>query len=409
MGRSCASRHFRPWLSDDRERLLAPAFARPRAFLLLADFDSLGHLFFYLEPKENASAQGKSLGNRDLHLNFVRPRRGAWGLAMGARYLIFVLPLLLDSFFGGEADDFSNIWQGFLFTLSLWLCTIPALTFPFAPPEFRFPHANFWRPLLVNEHWFTPTLANVFGWPSTILAIAPVLGVLLIAICTVCLQARRPERFAVGILAGFIGVGIYSFLPNLDEGEAQFRRATIAERFFKPANRLLEVRRNAKARNDWQTLQKINAFEWTIADARASAPDDFPYLEVRELTKSPSLQMKKAALLQQQGKTAEAEAILQSGKSEFPFARCEFSTGLAVVYYATKRKEGALTELKDIQPLVDQASGAECLRSQFLLGSLYQEMNQRDDAREAFRKFLQNSENSDDAQIKLLRRGLGAK
>lgn len=138
------------------------------------------------------------------------------------------------------------------------------------------------------------------------------------------------------------------------------------------------------------------------------APDDDPYLKARALVESPSQLMTRAALFQERGKLSEAEAILEKGKTEFPFARCEFSSSLAIVYHHTGRTERALEALEEVQPFVDQASSAECLRSQFLLGTLYQEMNRRDDAQAAFQKFLQNSEHSEDAQIKSLRHQLGA-
>lgn len=97
------------------------------------------------------------------------------GWAFGARHLIFVIPLMLDSLFDGEIYDFSNIWQGFLFGLSFFLCTIPALTFPFAPPEFQFPHNDFFGSILLYETWITPNLMNIFGISDSVWAIIPAL------------------------------------------------------------------------------------------------------------------------------------------------------------------------------------------------------------------------------------------
>src|SRR6185369_2721411 len=154
---------------------------------------------------------------------------GGW--AFGARYLVFILPLLLDSFFDGEIYDFSNVWQGFLFTISFLLCTIPIMTFPFAPPEFKYPHNNFWGKFLFYENWFTPNLANVIGLPSGIWTILPVLIALIAVLIILRRYARRPARFTIGIFAGLIIVGIYLAMPNFDNPENQFRRATIAERY----------------------------------------------------------------------------------------------------------------------------------------------------------------------------------
>lgn len=328
---------------------------------------------------------------------------GGW--AFGARYLVFILPLMLDSFFDGEIFEFSNVWQGALFTISFLLCTIPILTFPFAPPEFKYPHNNFWGKFLFRENWFTPNLANVFGMQSSVWTILPVLIALVAVLIILRRYARRPSRFTAGMFAGLIMVGVYLALPNLDSAENEFRRATIAERYYKPANRL-EI---YKASTNLQTLQRVNNFEWTIADIRASAPNDFPYLATRDFRRSPSAELRKVQELQKQGKMAEAEAILQKGKEDFPFARCEFATNLAVIYYTTDRKDAALQELESVQTSVNPASRPDCLRSQFLLGSLYREAGETDKANQTFQKFLANTQNSTDAEIKNFRQQIGTK
>jgi hypothetical protein len=150
---------------------------------------------------------------------------GGW--AFGARYLVFLLPLMLDSFFDGEIYEFSNLWQGFLFTISFLLCTLPALTFPFAPPEFKYPHNNFWGKFLFYENWFTPNSANVFGFSSNIWTLLPVLISLIAVLFIVRRYVRRPGKFAFGMLAGLIVVGIYLALPNLDNDENKLRRVNI--------------------------------------------------------------------------------------------------------------------------------------------------------------------------------------
>jgi hypothetical protein len=328
---------------------------------------------------------------------------GGW--AFGARYLVFVLPLMLDSFFDGEIYEFSNVWQGILFTISFLLCTIPALTFPFAPPEFKYPHNNFWGKFLFTENWFTPNLANVFGLSSNVWTLLPALILLLSVLFILRRYARRPGRFTIGIFAGLILVGVYLALPNLDNAENEFRRATIAERYFKPAKRLEKFRMT----NNLQNIQRVDNFEWNIADIRASAPNDFPYLASRDFKTSPSAEFRKVALLQKQGKMAEAEAVLQKGKEDFPFLRCEFSANLAVIYYTTDRKDLALAELESIQILVNPASRPDCLRSQFLLGSLYREKGETDKANQTFQKFLANTQNTNDPEIKNFRQQIGVK
>ena len=73
-----------------------------------------------------------------------------------------------------------------------------------------------------------------------------------------------------------------------------------------------------------------------------------------------------------------------------------------------KRKQ-ALQELESIQPLVNQQSRPLCLRSQFLLGSLYREFNRNDDANKTFQNFLNNTQNSTDAEIQNYRRQIISK
>ena len=73
-----------------------------------------------------------------------------------------------------------------------------------------------------------------------------------------------------------------------------------------------------------------------IADF-APLPDDFPYLVTRDFKPSPSAELKKVGELQSREKR-EAEAILQKGKENFPFARCDICDQLAVIYYKTNAK-----------------------------------------------------------------------
>ncbi|MEY2528145.1 MAG: hypothetical protein QOJ05_235, partial [Verrucomicrobiota bacterium] len=79
---------------------------------------------------------------------------------------------------------------------------------------------------------------------------------------------------------------------------------------------------------------------------------------------------------------------------------------LAIIYYTSNRKELALQELEGVQSLVDKAASPNCARSQFLLGSLYQELNRGEDARRVFREFMMNTEGATDAETKNYRQKL---
>ncbi|MCB1023254.1 MAG: hypothetical protein KDB79_02620, partial [Acidobacteria bacterium] len=114
------------------------------------------------------------------------------GDSIGARHLIVIIPLLLDSFFDGEIEDYSSIGRGLLFTASFLLCTIPMLTYSFAPPELQFPHNSFWQPLLYDTNLFTMTLANTFGLVRSVWTILPAGVLLLLAIYCVWRDAKFP-------------------------------------------------------------------------------------------------------------------------------------------------------------------------------------------------------------------------
>src|ERR1044071_7906509 len=101
--------------------------------------------------------------------------------------------------------------------------------------------------------------------------------------------------------------------------------------------------------------------------------------------------------------------MLQDGKNRYPFGRCEFSTNLAVIYYSGGQKEAALQELEGIKSLANRGARAECVRSLFLLGSLYKEMGREDDAKNAFQEFVAASEDSTSPELQNYRRKLGIK
>ena len=169
---------------------------------------------------------------------------GGW--AFGARYLVFIIPLLLDSFFDGETNDFPSLWRGLFFTVSIFFCTVPALTFSFAPPEFAFPHNNFWIPFLIQENWFTPTLGDCLGLQNGFWTILPAIVCIFAVIYFVWRDSFNLKRFGIGFLIAIVFVGVYFFGFNFDNFDSEFRRATIAERFFKPENRLENFRQTSR-------------------------------------------------------------------------------------------------------------------------------------------------------------------
>jgi len=331
---------------------------------------------------------------------------GGW--AFGPRYLILIIPLLLDPLFDSEAYEFSNYWQGLLFGLSLIFCVIPVLTFPFAPPEFTHPVRDYWMTFLVNERWYVPNLANVFGVQSSIWTLLPVFAALFLAAYLVTLGMRRRSRFFTGMISACALAALYIFAPLLGaSSDDAFRRATIAERFFRPADRLQQFRSQAVAGGNTAAIQRVRQFEWLIADTRGYAPNDFPYLPVTELVPGPSQLIKDAVAAQANGDMVKAAALLESGKQQQEFARCDFSTNLAGIYYTSGQRDKALQELESVQPLVDRTSSPGCIKSQFLLGGLYRELDRPADAARATTAFLVNSEGTTDQELIDFRKQLG--
>ncbi len=143
------------------------------------------------------------------------------GNSIGARHLIIIIPLMLDSFFDGEIEDYWSYLRGFLFVISFLFCTIPMLTYAFAPPELQFPHNSFWLPLLYENNFFTTTIANAFGIINNIWTILPAMILLLLAIYFVWRNAKFPLKFAIGLLLGILIVGSYMFLIDLESKTAK--------------------------------------------------------------------------------------------------------------------------------------------------------------------------------------------
>lgn len=151
------------------------------------------------------------------------------GEAVGARHLIIIIPLMLDSFFDGEIESYPSLWRGFLFAISILFCTIPLLTYPFAPTTLQFPHNSFWQPLLYENNWFLLTLANTFGLAQNIWTILPVMILLLFVIYFVWRDAKFLFRFGVGLLAGILLVANYMFLINLETKTAKPLREKVIQ------------------------------------------------------------------------------------------------------------------------------------------------------------------------------------
>lgn len=327
---------------------------------------------------------------------------GGW--AFGPRYIVFVIPLLLDPMLRNEPDRMPAFLKFTLLGASVVLSIVGVLTFPFAPPEFSFPHNAFWGSLLTDERWFVPTIANVIGIAPHFSNVVPVLFGMLVVLFLVVRNVRDMAGAAAGVMLGVVMIvsPMASMSPDLE-----LRRATIAERFFRPGERLSRFQQDAKARGDIALLRRINEFEWIVADARAYAPDDFPYVREEVLPPSPARIVREAAALQQQRKTAEAVSLLSDARSRFSDLACEFTVSIAVVSYSAGMKDAARDELLSLAPEPEASSSPECMRAEFLLGSLFRESGDNARATFHFERFLQISNGVADPQIRTLQKQLG--
>ncbi|NNE66125.1 MAG: hypothetical protein HKN33_06120 [Pyrinomonadaceae bacterium] len=142
------------------------------------------------------------------------------GESAGPRYLIIIVPFLLDAFFDGEVEEYPSFWRGFLFSVSLVLTSVPLLSYPFAPTALSYPHNSFWIPLLTRFELYPATAAQFYGFAQDYWTAAPI-GILLFAVLFfVWRDAKRRVPFGVGLAGGIAIVCAYLFAFSLESGEA---------------------------------------------------------------------------------------------------------------------------------------------------------------------------------------------
>ncbi len=134
---------------------------------------------------------------------------------IGPRRLILVMPLLLDSFFDGEIEEYPSHWRGLLFSISFALCTIPAVTSIFAPTAAQFPHNSIWKPELFDKGVYGLTLINTYGLPVSHWTILPVPILLALALFLIWRDSKFPIPYALGTLAGLGLTAVYMFAGKI--------------------------------------------------------------------------------------------------------------------------------------------------------------------------------------------------
>ena len=147
------------------------------------------------------------------------------GESAGPRYLILIVPFLLDAFFDGEIEEYPSFWRGFMFAVSMGLSTIPLLSYPFAPAALSFPHNSFWVPLIAEKGFYPVTAAQFYGYGQNYWTAAPVAALLLIALFLVWRDAKRRVPFGAGLLIGLGAIAIYVFAVSLEDSSEAIGQA----------------------------------------------------------------------------------------------------------------------------------------------------------------------------------------
>lgn len=279
------------------------------------------------------------------------------------------------------------------------LSVLPALTFSFAPPEFRYPHPAYWTPLLIGEGWAVPTLGAHIGLGAGLFALLP--AILAIAAAFVLAIRTLSRTMTIGSIVGIALAAGYCALPGLGEPEAAVRRASMLERFGPPTGRLDAMRERITEPSQARFLESM---QWQAAEGAAWAPDGWPYDPRSLAAEGPRSIQRRAVKLQNERKLDEAEAALREGRDRYPFARCAFTDNLAVVLYQTGRKDDALQELESARPLAENSWSPECTGALFHLGMLHAESGHSAAARMAFTSYLQRSEGASDPETQGQRR-----
>lgn len=402
---SYAHESFPQWSEVARHGVFGIGWPDPRTLWLLVVSPSRGLLFtspiLILSFVEMARVGGPSTFRLKVRLAAVvlgivalsghGAAHGGW--AAGPRYLVFLIPLLIEPLLERGERRPLGIVGGALLGASFVLCVLPALTFPFVPPELRFPHATFWRPLLLSEGWATPTLGALLGLGAGLPALIPAMGALLGSV--VVSLCESGVRCAAGAAAGIVLAAGYSLAPGLDDDDAALRRAAIAERFFRSEGRLERFRALVTSTEKGRYLESMI---WQAADIRAWAPSGWPYTVDPPPGDGPTALGRRAHSMQGAGKLDEAERLLRKGREEFPGVRCDLTDQLAVILYLSGKKDEALAELEAAKSLSSTHWSAGCRMVMFHLASLYQEGNRRDEALVAYETYLARTAGYDDAQ-----------
>jgi hypothetical protein len=135
---------------------------------------------------------------------------------IGPRHMILIIPLLLDSVFDGELEEYPSHWRGLVFSSSVVLCAMPLMTTAFAPDALHYPHNSFWMPLLFDANVYGVTIVNTFGIAISFWTIFPAIVLIASVLAMVWRDSKYPIPFALGIFAGLGVSAVYVLAFSLE-------------------------------------------------------------------------------------------------------------------------------------------------------------------------------------------------
>lgn len=191
----------------------------------------------------------------------------AGGWCVGARYLVAMLPFLVEA--ARDRRVQARFGASLTLAFSLVLCALPLLTFPFPDPEFHHVHADFTRPLLAAG-FITPSFGSWItpAWPSLLPVIVAAAAALALGLW------GGGKRAAAGAALGLVLAAGVVFVPLPSVKGHVLLRDLILEAHYKPEGRLFRLAAQSRDRHFAAFADQV---EMSALAARQRGPDNWPY------------------------------------------------------------------------------------------------------------------------------------
>ena len=110
-----------------------------------------------------------------------------------------------------------------------------------------------------------------------------------------------------------------------------------------------------------------------------------------------------ALTYQQQGRITEALKLFEQGRQQLPLQRDRYTVNIAVLLALSGRKDQARLELESLAPRLAASTNYDVLRAWWFLGELYREQGRLEQARQAYRQYLNATNSTNDPNAQRLR------